>query len=187
MENRKVEERKKQVGNRVKTYYVRETTLTQELLSLVLKILGIMVVFLLLFTFLFGIFRNRDLGMAPAVKEGDLVMYYRLDKRYLVDDLLILEYEGMTQVRRVVAVAGDRVDITERGLEVNGSHRMEEGISEETLRYVDGIEYPVVVGEGEVFVLGDARDGASDSRLYGPVKISDTAGKVMTLARRRNL
>ncbi|MCL2750775.1 MAG: S26 family signal peptidase [Coriobacteriia bacterium] len=39
----------------------------------------------------------------------------------------------------------------------------------------------------EIFVLGDARGGATDSRIYGLVQIDNTHGTVMTLLRRRGL
>lgn len=53
--------------------------------------------------------------MYPNIKDGDLVVYYRLDKNYTARDLTVLDYQGSRQVRRVIAVAGDTVDITEDG------------------------------------------------------------------------
>ena len=68
--------------------------------------------------------------MYPNIKDGDLVVYYRLDKNYTARDLTVLDYQGSRQVRRVIAVAGDTVDITEDGLLVNGSPQQEPGIYE---------------------------------------------------------
>ena len=162
-------------------------TLLGEMMRLVLKILIIVVVFLLLFTFMFGIIRYSDETMNPAIKNGDVVMFYRLDKRYVATDAVVVEYEGNKQVRRVVAIAGDTVDITEEGLIINGALQQEQDIYEETLPFVEGIQYPVTLQPGEIFVLGDKRTKASDSRLYGPVKVEDTLGKVMTVVRRRGI
>lgn len=50
--------------------------------------------------------------MKPAIKDGDLVMYYRLDKRFISGDVAVFKDDGRTTVGRVVAVAGDTVDIT---------------------------------------------------------------------------
>jgi len=86
-----------------------------------------------------------------------------------------------------VAVAGDTVDITEDGLLINGSLVQEQNIFGETLHYEDGISLPITIEDGQVFVLGDRRGNSVDSRLYGPVNIKDTLGKVMTIIRRRNI
>jgi len=94
---------------------------------------------------------------------------------------------GKKQVRRVVATAGDTVDITENGLMINGALQNEPGIYQETQRYAEGIEFPVILRESQVFVLGDARANTTDSRIYGPVNINATHGKVITIFRRRNL
>lgn len=162
-------------------------SLLQEILYLLLKIGAILTVLVLLFTFLFGIFRNVDDSMAPGFREGDLVIFYRLDKAYVASDTLVVEQEGKKQVRRVVAVAGDTVDITEEGLLINGSLQDERRIYEETKRFTQGIDFPVTLKEGEVFLLGDSREHATDSRVYGPVSVKDTLGKVMTLIRRRDI
>ena len=142
---------------------------------------------LLIFTFVYGLHYNVEPGMDPAVKDGDMVMYYRWEKDYHAGDLLLLTFREQNQVRRVVATAGDTVDITEEGLVINGALQQEPGIYRQTQRYAEGIGLPVTLGANEVFVLGDAREGATDSRIYGPVNVKDTRGAVITILRRRNL
>jgi len=110
-----------------------------------------------------------------------------LDKTYAAGDVLLLTSQEQKQVRRVVATAGDTVDITEEGLLVNGALQQEPEIYEETQRYEGGAAFPLTVGEGQVFVLGDARENATDSRIYGAVNVKDTLGKVIAVLRRRNL
>jgi len=151
------------------------------------KIAVIAGISLLLFSFVFGLYYNVEPGMHPAIKDGDLAIYYRLDKGYLAGDLLMLTFQGQKQVRRVVAVAGDKVDINEVGLLVNGALQQDKDIYQKTERYADGITFPLTLGKGEVFVLGDAREDAADSRLYGVVKAEDTLGTVIAILRRRNL
>jgi len=160
----------------------------KELLFLLLKVTSIALAFVALFTFLFGIVRYQDPSMSPAIKDGDLVVYYRYNKSgYLPQDSLVLEFEGQKQVRRVVATSGDTVDITEDGLVINGALQQEPGIFEKTQRYADGLYFPLTVPEGQVFVLGDSRTNATDSRVYGCVDIEDTSGKVMMVIRRRGI
>ena len=163
-------------------------SLLKDLLNLVTKISFVILVFVLLFTFIFGISRYQDPAMAPAIKDGDLVVYHRYTKAgYQPRDPIVLEVGGQTQVRRVVAVEGDMVDINEDGLLINGALQQEREIYEKTERYVEGVDFPLVVPVGEVFVLGDSRVGSQDSRIYGCVKIEDTKGKVMTVIRRRGI
>lgn len=159
----------------------------RELLYLLLKIVAIAAAFLLIFTFLFGIYRNGDVSMFPSVKDGDLVLFYRLDKAYVKSDAVVLKYKGETMTRRVIAIAGDTVDITDEGLFINGSLQIEHDIYEKTERFNTGVEFPLKVGEGQVFVLGDARKNATDSRVFGCVNISDTLGKVTAVIRRRGI
>lgn len=183
---------KKQKQERIRTAGVRgeppaQPSLLMELLFLLAKIAVIVLAFVLMFTFMFGLCRNHDASMVPAVKDGDLVMFYRLDKDYAAQDLLALEFERKKQVRRVIATAGDTVDITDEGLLVNGALQQESEIYSSTKRYEAGVEFPLTVGEGEVFVLGDSRGNAADSRIYGTVKNKDTLGKVMLILRWREV
>jgi len=164
-----------------------QPTVWRDLAGLLLKVAVIVVVFGLIFSFTHGVARNTDPDMAPTVKAGDLVMFYRLDKNYQVSDLVMVRYRGENQVRRVVAQAGDVVDITADGLVVNGALQQEPDIFQPTNRYADGIRLPVTVGPGQVFVLGDARDNATDSRVYGPVNAKDTLGKVIAVVKWRDL
>jgi len=158
-----------------------------EFLLLLIKMAAIIAVIVLIFTVMFGIFRNADISMSPAIKDADLVFFYRMDKNYVKSDVLILKYQGKEQARRVIAVAGDTVDIKEDGLYLNGAHQQEPEIYEKTVRYDTGVEFPLTVGEGQVFVLGDGRENVTDSRVYGCVNVSDTLGKVMTIVRRRGI
>ncbi|MCL2002565.1 MAG: signal peptidase I [Oscillospiraceae bacterium] len=160
----------------------------KELLYLLMKITAIALTFVLMFTFLFGLVRVQEPSMAPAIKDGDLVIFYRYTQSgYLSQDIVALDYNGQRQVRRVAATAGDIVDIAEGGLIINGALQHEPGIYQQTERYQEGMVFPLTVPDGEIFVLGDGREGAADSRIYGCVKIEDTLGKVMTIIRRRNI
>ena len=159
----------------------------EELMFLILKIIFIILTFVLLFTFLYGAIRYPEPSMNPAVKDGDLVLYYRYTRDYLSQDVIVLNHNGYKQVRRVIATAGDIVDITEEGLIINGALQQEPEIYQRTQKYHEGEHFPLTVPSGEVFVLADSRAGATDSRIYGCVRIEDTLGKVMTVIRRRSI
>ena len=161
--------------------------LKQDILLLGLKVGILLAVFGVLFLFVFGIARGHDLSMSPAIKDGDLAVYYRLDKQYRQNDVVVYEAEEETEIRRVVAIAGDTVDITENGLVVNGALQQESSIYEKTQRYEEGIDFPVTLQEGEVFLLGDGREHSTDSRIYGPADSRDIKGKVIITIRRRGI
>ena len=91
-------------------------------------------------------------------------------------------------VCRVIAAPGDTVEITEEhGLKVNGNTLIESNILQVTRPYEGYLEYPIVLGEEEYFVLSDSRNGGVDSRCFGPVKLDEIQGIVITLLRRNNL
>ena len=164
-----------------------ESSVPKELFFLLIKIVIIVMIAILLFAFIFGVHRNVGASMNPAVKDADMVLFYRLDKKYVAKDILILQFEGEQQACRVVATAGDTIDITEEGLVINGAVQQEEYGTPKTTRYKDGVDFPLTVGEGEVFVLADNRVNATDSRIYGAVNIEDTLGKAIIILRKRDL
>lgn len=164
-----------------------EQPLGTQLILLLLKVAMVLGFIAMVFLFLFGVVQVSDESMRPAVREGDLVVYYRLQKDYVAGDLVVVDDEDEQEVRRVIAVAGDTVDFSSDGLVINGYLQSETSIYAETEPFTDGITYPVTVGEGQVFVMGDNRPSSKDSRIYGPVDIqSGTEGEAMTIIRRRN-
>ncbi len=162
-----------------------KSPIKDDILFLVLKIVIFFVLLAMMFFFVFGIYRCSDHMMSPAFKDGDLAIYYRLQKEYQPSDVVVIEKDGETQLRRVIAKSGDCVEITADGLKINGYLQQETDIYTETLPYAEGISFPVTIGKGEYFVLGDNRDNAKDSRIYGTVKKSEIKGVVITMLRHR--
>lgn len=163
------------------------TTLSQDVKRLVIKIICVVVAGGLIFTFVFGVYRYADPGMKPAIRDGDLLVVYRVDKRYSAMDVTLFEYQGRLLAGRVVAVAGDTVDIGPQGLMVNGAYQQEDSIYEETTQFTGGVTFPLTVGDGQIFVLGDNRTHATDSRIMGCINVADTKGKIIGLIRRRSV
>jgi len=165
----------------------KQPTFLGEILILSSKIAMVLSAVALIFIFIFGATQVSDASMAPAVREGDIVFFQRVGIEIGVGSSVIVRDDEQTQVRRVVAVEGDEVDITADGLVINGVRQLEMHIFEETTQFVEGISFPIVVGEGEVFILGDSRRSARDSRIYGTVSVDNILGSVVTVVRRRNL
>lgn len=141
-----------------------------------------------LFGLIFGIYPMKNEDMMPRISSGDLLLYYRLQQSFVSGDVIVLQKDGKRYVGRVAAHGGDTVEITEDAqLSVNGSTVIENDIYYSTPRYESEIAYPVTLAENEVFVLCDYREGAKDSRYFGPVSKSEIKGKVITIVRRSNL
>lgn len=163
------------------------TTLLQDIVALTVKVAVLFAVFWLMFHYVFGVTRYLSANMTPAMQDGDLVLFFRLDQSYSAGEIAVFSYHGQILMGRVVAVAGDTVDFDEAGMLVNGARVQEDNIYSETTMFQEGITFPVTVGPHQIFVLGDNRVHATDSRIFGCVDIPDVEGKVIGLLRRRNL
>ncbi|VYT15224.1 Signal peptidase I S [Anaerococcus vaginalis] len=160
---------------------------TRALLKLAIKIVSICLVIAFVFTFIFGMYRVNDTSMLPNISPGDMILFYRLDKDFVVGETVVYSYKKENKIGRIVAMPGDVVNIDEKGLVVNNSHQYEPKIYKETLPFTDGIKYPVKLKENEIFLLADNRDKSVDSRLFGPVEKKYIKGKIFTLLRRRGI
>ncbi len=84
-------------------------------------------------------------------------------------------------LKRVVALGGDRVEIRDDAVFVNGS-RVTEPYVEHVAACCARGDSIVLVPKDQMFVLGDNRDRSEDSRYFGPVPVRDIVGKpVMVL------
>lgn len=152
------------------------------------KFIAIVVLLALLFGFAFGVTPMQNDDMSPRISAGDLLFYYRLADDMVTGDVLVFEKDGEQYVGRIVANPGDTVEVTDQAtLVVNGSTVLENDIYYTTPKYDNGPAYPVTLAQDEYFILCDYREGARDSRYFGPVKASEVKGKVITVIRRSGL
>lgn len=149
------------------------------------KVVLVVVVVLLVFNVIYGIKFAEGQDMYPSIKDGDVVFYFRINSEYNVDDVIVLKKSKQTYTSRIVAREGDVVDITEDGQLIINNNPQQERIFFETYPSTDGIVFPYRVSKGSVFVLGDFRTSAIDSRDFGEVSLDEIEGKVITILRRR--
>lgn len=163
----------------------QRTAAYRQTLSAVFDWIGTMIAALvaivLFFTFLVqGVAVSGD-SMVPTLQTGDRLFLSRLSNDYTYGDIIVVDrYAIEPLIKRVVAVEGDLVEITEDCiLHVNGVAVEEPYIHGFTVpRDMDG---PVMVPEGHVFVLGDNRSISKDSRMteIGMISVKDIVGKAV--------
>ena len=160
----------------------------EDIASFFTKFIAIVVLLGLLFGFAFGVTPMENDDMAPRISAGDLLLYYRLADDLVTGDVLVFDKDGEQYVGRIVANPGDTVEVTDQAtLVVNGSTVLENDIYYTTPKYDNGPAYPVTLAQDEYFILCDYREGARDSRYFGPVSLAEIKGKVITVVRRSGL
>lgn len=154
--------------------------------ALALQLLALAAVGILLFTRVFLVTQVSGNEMFPSVKDGDLLIGFRLQPEFLKNDVVVYEAEGRQRVGRILGKEGDIITLDDTGdLLVNGTSQGNEILFPTYAK--EGLEYPYTVPKGCVFLLGDYRTQAEDSRDFGCVKLEDVKAKVITILRRRAL
>lgn len=155
--------------------------------SLLLRILFLALTAWILLTQVFLITQVRGNEMFPAVKDGDLLIGFRLQDTYVKSDVVVYTASGKTRIGRIAARESDIVTIDDSGtLLVNGTAQSGE-ILYPTYPEDSILDYPYTVPEGHVFILCDYRTQSEDSRHLGPVPLKNVKAKVITILRRRGL
>jgi signal peptidase I len=158
----------------------------EETINLFLRIIFIVVIGYLIFSQVFILARVKGNEMFPALKDGDLIVGFRLQDRYEKNDIVTYKVDGQRKVGRYMGREKDVITMDDSGtLRINGTIQSGEIMYPTYAK--DGIDYPYQVPEDHVFILGDYRTQTLDSRDYGAIPMDDIEGKVITLLRRRGL
>lgn len=132
-------------------------------------------------TYLLQFAQVGDKSMLPTLDDNSIVF---IDK-FFAKKLNILnrgdiiaycpEDSKKTEIKRLVGLPGDRVEIRNGFTYVNGEPLYEPY----ALIPVDYVFMPVIIPEGHFFVLNDNRSENNDSRLIGPIGFQYMEGKAL--------
>lgn len=147
----------------------------------IIYLLTLMAVAICIRTFIFEPVQCIGISMYPTLVGGEGMFTEKLT--YTVsapqrDDIIICRYPYHTEkcVKRVIAVPGDRISISDGAIYLNGE-RLDE--SAYWSGYIEDSDMPeVTVPDKCLFVVGDNRNHSGDSRHVGFIPYCQVKGKV---------
>lgn len=128
-------------------------------------------------------FQVEQYSMEPNLLPHDRVLVNKFIYRFrppAPGEVIVLHpptNAARNYIKRVVAVAGQTVRISDDRVYINGQPMREPYVHVTT----SGSYGPEVVPAGDVFVLGDNRGNSEDSRAFGFVPVSSIVGEAMVV------
>ncbi|CAN0419624.1 unnamed protein product [Laminaria digitata] len=134
-----------------------------------------------------------SLSMFPTFEVGDQLavdkLSVRLSRPYQRKDVVVFhpppkfsefssrgadDVRGLALIKRVIAVDGDKVEIKDGALFINGEEQFEDYTFEPEYKWG-----PQTVPEGMVMVLGDNRNHSLDSHIWGFLPRENVIGRAI--------
>lgn len=157
----------------------RSGNYSRALRSTIYSLLVVAAVAILVATLVMPILHVSGSSMTPVIGDGDIAAVLK-GSSFQRGDIIAFYYNNKVLVKRVIAFAGEWVDIDTRGnVYINNELLDEPYLTEKALGNCD-IKLPYQVPSDKLFVLGDHRSTSADSRslIIGPVSEEQVLGKV---------
>ncbi|MEA2084957.1 MAG: signal peptidase I [Thermodesulfobacteriota bacterium] len=164
-----------------------------------------LIVALFIRTFVVQAFKIPSGSMIPTLLIGDHILVSKfvygiknpITRNTLIaigepqrNDVIVFKYPVNPKqdfIKRVIGVAGDRIEIRDKHVYVNGklfevknAIHLDSRIISGDLQPRDNLG-PIIVPENSVFVMGDNRDNSHDSRFWKFVDLDEVKGKAFIL------
>lgn len=143
-------------------------------------------IFAALYLFVAQFHKVSGSSMVPTFQSGDYLITEKISYRFRDPkhgEIIVLKNprdESQDFIKRIVAVPGDTLRISNNTIYVNGKAVKEDylpaGISTRAGSFIREGE-TIKTGSNQYFVLGDNRDHSSDSREWGAVTKEEIVGR----------
>ena len=148
--------------------------------STVFTLITVSAIAVLIATLWLPVLQIYGTSMTPTLENGQIVVSIK-SGTFETGDLVVFRYNNKILVKRLVAKAGDWVDIdTDGTVYVNDKPLEEPYLNEKALGECD-LQLPYQVPESRMFVMGDHRSVSADSRstTVGCVAEEQIVGKIV--------
>ena len=134
----------------------------------------------LIATLVMPVLQISSSAMYPTYNNGDIVLSIKT-KKLKSGDIIAFYHGNKILVKRVIAGAGNWINIDDSGKVFINGLKLEEKYIEELSFGESDIEYPYQVPDGQWFVLSDERTNSIDSRNkdIGSISEENIIGKIL--------
>lgn len=121
--------------------------------------------------------------MQPTLVEGDYLIVEKLSPRLgglHRGDIIVFNVpeEHRLLIKRLIAVEGDKLEIKDDKVFINGTESKVVDLKVET--WTDNPKYNnITIPAGHVFAMGDNRPNSNDSRVLGPIETKLITGRAI--------
>lgn len=130
---------------------------------------------------LVGRYRIDGSSMNPTLIDGEYLLINNVS--YFLDepkrgDIIVFKHPNndLNLIKRVIGLPGDRIEITDHQVKVNGMT-----LDEPYIQAPPNYDYNDTVPEGRYFVLGDNRNNSSDSHVWSFLPEENILGKAQVV------
>ncbi|MCX6811903.1 MAG: signal peptidase I [Candidatus Berkelbacteria bacterium] len=144
----------------------------------------IIVLLLLLYYLVIQVFVVKGISMDPNFADSEFILVNRISYYFVSPargDSIVFIFPGTRSdkyIKRIIGLPGERIQITNNQIKINGQKLVEDYIPKDFKTYGD-IDYRIK--DNEFFVLGDNRELSNDSRIWGPLTRGQIIGRAQMI------